>query len=46
MVDQNGMMVVEKTAAAKLMVGDVIMLENENVVSADCVVLSTDDPLG
>ena len=46
MVDQNGMMVIEKTPAAKLMVGDVIMLENECVISADCVVLSTDDPLG
>lgn len=46
MVDASGKMVVEKTAASKLVVGDLIMLDNNSLVSADCVLLSTDDPLG
>lgn len=32
--------------AANLRVGDIIMLQNECKIPADCVLLSTDDPLG
>ena len=32
--------------AADLKVGDIILLENECKIPADCVLLSTDDPLG
>jgi magnesium-transporting ATPase (P-type) len=46
MMDSKGKIIFEKTPAAKLLVGDMIMLENDNVVAADCVVLSTDDALG
>ena len=32
--------------AADLKVGDIILLENECKIPADCILLSTDDPLG
>lgn len=44
--ESSGKVEVKTSAAEKLKVGDIIKMNNGCMVPADCVVLSTNDPLG
>jgi magnesium-transporting ATPase (P-type) len=44
--DQGGKLHYQKSTAQKLSVGDIIQMCNGCMVPADCIVLSTNDPLG
>jgi magnesium-transporting ATPase (P-type) len=44
--DSTGKITKEKSTAQKLKVGDIIQMNNGCMVPADCIVLSTQDPLG
>ena len=36
----------EKVLSMELLVGDIILVQNDEMLPADCVLVSTDDPLG
>ena len=45
-IDQNGINCLEETKSAELIVGDVIMIENNNQILADCLLLYANDKNG
>ena len=45
-IDQNGLNCLEETKSAELKVGDVIMIENNNQILADCLLLYANDKNG
>jgi magnesium-transporting ATPase (P-type) len=45
-IDQNGLKCLEETKSSELKVGDVIMIENNNQVLADCLLLYANDKNG
>lgn len=44
--DEKGVIKIQNSTAQKLKVGDIIQMNNGCMVPADCIVLSTQDPLG
>ena len=45
-IDQNGKIVSEETKSAELKVGDIILIENNSQIMADCLLLYADDKNG